>query len=59
ITRPLTLPFTLTIDGKTAHMTGTADVMRNQFNVGTGEWAKPGTVAWDVKVNIDLTATQN
>lgn len=59
VSRPITLPFTLTIAGKTAHMVGSADVMRNQFNVGTGEWAKPDPVAWDVKVNIDLTATQN
>src|SRR5690242_4987993 len=59
VTKPVTLPFTLTIAGKTAHMVGAADVMRNQFNVGTGEWAKPDPVAWDVKVNIDLMATQN
>jgi polyisoprenoid-binding protein YceI len=59
VTRPLTLPFTLTITGKQAHMVGSTTVMRNQFNVGTGEWSKPDPVAWDVKVNIDITATQN
>ena len=59
MTKPVTLPFTLTIAGKQAHMVGTASVMRNLFGVGTGEWAKPDPVAWDVKVNIDITATQN
>jgi polyisoprenoid-binding protein YceI len=59
VTKPLTLPFTLTINGKQAHMTGSATIMRNQFNVGTGEWAKSDPVAWDVKVNIDITAAQN
>lgn len=59
VTKPVTLPFTLTIDGKKAHMVGSAVVMRNQFGVGSGEWAVPDTVAWDVKVNIDITATQN
>jgi polyisoprenoid-binding protein YceI len=59
VTKPVTLPFTLTINGKTAHMVGTADVMRNQYGVGTGQWAAPDPVAPDVKVNIDLTATQN
>lgn len=56
VTRPVTLPFTLTIDGKQAHMTGSATVMRNQFDVGSGEWSKPDPVAWDVKVNIDIIA---
>ena len=59
ITKPVTLPFTLTINGKSAHMVGTADIMRNQYSVGTGQWAAPDPVAYDVKVNIDLTATQN
>ncbi|HSM95996.1 MAG TPA: YceI family protein [Rhizomicrobium sp.] len=59
VTKPVTLPFKLVIDGKKAHMAGTAVVMRNQFGVGSGEWAVPATVAWDVKVNIDITATQN
>lgn len=59
ITQPITLPFTLAINGKTAHMVGSAVVMRNLFNVGTGQWATPDPVAHEVKVNIDITATQN
>lgn len=59
VTQPITLPFTLTINGKTAHMVGSAVVMRNLFNVGTGQWAAADPVAHEVKVNIDITATQN
>jgi polyisoprenoid-binding protein YceI len=59
IAKPITLPFTLVIAGKTAHMTGSAIVMRNLFGVGTGQWAAPDPVAHAVKVNIDLTATRN
>jgi polyisoprenoid-binding protein YceI len=59
ITRPLALPFTLTIAGRQAHMAGSTTVMRNLFNVGTGEWSKPDPVAWDVKVNIDITAARD
>ncbi|HEY2032080.1 MAG TPA: YceI family protein [Rhizomicrobium sp.] len=59
VSKPVTLPFTLTIDGKKAHMVGSTMVMRNQFGVGSGEWAVPDTVAWDVKVNIDIAAMQN
>jgi polyisoprenoid-binding protein YceI len=59
VTQPVSLPFTLTINGKTAHMAGSAVVLRNLFNVGTGQWAAPDPVAHEVKVNIDITATQN
>lgn len=58
ISRPVTLPFTLTFSGTTAHMAGQAHVTRTDFKVGTNEWAKPDPVAWDVTVNVDLTATK-
>jgi len=57
IARPVILPFTLTISGATAHMVGIAHVLRTDFGVGTGEWAKPDPVAYDVTINVDLTAT--
>lgn len=56
--RPVTLPFTLTISGATAHMTGQAHLSRADFQVGTGTWAKPDPVAYEVTVNIDLVATK-
>ena len=59
VTKPITLPFTLTMTGKQAHMVGTAHVMRNEFAIGQGQWAAPTPVAHDVLVNIDITATSN
>lgn len=56
--RPVTLPFSLTISGDNAHMTGKAVVMRTDFGVGQGQWAAPDPVALDVTVTIDLTATK-
>jgi len=59
ISRPVSLPFTLTLSGNTAHVVGKARVFRNDFHVGTGEWEKPDPVAREVTVNIDLTATKS
>jgi polyisoprenoid-binding protein YceI len=58
ISRPITLPFTLTLSGNTAHVVGKAQVMRTDFHVGTGEWEKPDPVAHEVSINIDLTASK-
>jgi polyisoprenoid-binding protein YceI len=58
ISRAITLPFTLTLSGNAAHAVGQAQVLRTDFNVGTGEWAKPDPVATQVTINIDLTATK-
>jgi len=59
ISKPVTLAFTLDINAKTAHMVGTAHVIRTDYGVGRGEWAAPTPVAHDVKVDIDITAAQN
>ena len=58
ISRTITLPFTLTLSGNTAHVVGHAQVVRTDFKVGTGEWAKPDPVATGVTVNIDLVASK-
>ncbi len=58
VTRPVTLPFTLTITGNTAHMTGKAAVLRTDFGLGSGEWAAPTPIAHEVAIAIDLTATK-
>ena len=58
VTRPITLPFTLTITGNTAHMVGKAVVSRLDFGLGTGEWAKPTPVAHEVAITVDLTASR-
>ncbi len=59
VSRNIALPFTLTLSGNSAHVVGHAQVMRTDFNVGTGEWAKPDPVAHAVTVNVDLTATKS
>jgi polyisoprenoid-binding protein YceI len=58
ISRDITLPFTLTISGRSAHMNGTAHLSRTDFGVGQGEWAQPTPVSHDVTVSVDLTATR-
>lgn len=58
ISRPITLPFTLVLADGTAHMTGTAHVLRTDFGLGQGEWAAPAPVAHDVAITVDLTATR-
>jgi polyisoprenoid-binding protein YceI len=58
VSRDVSLPFALTLSGRTAHVTGTVHVSRTDFGVGQGEWAAPTPVSRDVTVTIDLTATQ-
>jgi len=58
ISRPVTLPFTLTQSGNAAHVVGRARVVRTDFHVGTGEWEKPDPVSHDVTVTVDLRATK-
>ena len=58
ISHEIALPFTLAISGQTAHMTGTAHVVRTDFGVGQGDWASSTPVSHDVTVSIDLTATR-
>jgi polyisoprenoid-binding protein YceI len=59
ITKTVTLPFTLNIQGEHAHMKGEATVMRTDFGVGSGDmWAGETPVAHAVKVTVDLTATK-
>ncbi len=59
VTKAITLPFTLTIAGNTAHMTGKAVVSRLDFGLGTsGEWAGETPIAHAVTITVDLTATK-
>jgi len=59
VSKPASLPFTLTIDGDTAKMQGSLTLKRTDFGVGQNAWASPSTVALDVKVNVDVTATRS
>lgn len=58
ITKPVTLPFTLAINGNTAQMTGSVALNRSAFAVGTGQWASDDTIDRTVVVTINLTATK-
>ena len=59
VSKDVTLPFTLTIQGNQARMKGTAIVMRTDYGVGMGQWsASTSPVAHDVTVTIDITATK-
>ena len=54
--KPLNLPFTLNIKSGIATMSGTADLDRTAFGVGTGDWAKTDAVPAKVTVKINLKA---
>lgn len=56
ITKPLVLPFTLTITGDEANMTGETSVDRSLFGVGQGDYGGADIVPFDVKVHVALQA---
>jgi len=56
VKRPVTLPFTLVINGDTARMNGAIVLNRTAFGVGQGQWKTGEVVDTKVTVNIDLTA---
>jgi polyisoprenoid-binding protein YceI len=56
VAKPVSLPFTLAINGAAAHMTGAVALNRLAFGVGQGEWKATDTVPANVTVNVDLTA---
>lgn len=59
ITKDVTLPFALTIDGDTAHVTGETTLQRLAFGVGDSpQLAVPTVAGLDVLVKIDLKATR-
>jgi polyisoprenoid-binding protein YceI len=55
-TRPVSLPFTLIIEGDTAKMSGSLSLDRSAFGVGGGQFKGDDTVALEVQVNIAVTA---
>jgi polyisoprenoid-binding protein YceI len=48
----------MTLSGRTAHVTGTAHVLRTDFGVGQGEWSASSPVSHDVTITVDLNATR-
>ena len=56
-TVPVTVPFTLTIDGDTATMTGTTTLDRRDFGMGA-TYTDESSVGFGVGVDVALTATR-
>jgi len=56
-TMPVDLPFTLTLEGDTARMTGSTTLDRRNFVIGETV-TDESTLAFNVTVKIDLTATR-
>ncbi len=54
--KPLSLPFSLKIDGDTAKARGVTTVDRTVFGVGQGEWASTDQIPGKIKVSFALTA---
>ncbi len=54
---PVTLPFTLTLDGETATMQGQVTLDRRAFGMGTS-YPDEGTVGFAVTVDVALTASR-
>lgn len=59
VTKQISLPFRLAIAGTSAHMVAKAVVLRTDFGLGKGEWASPTTIAHEVTITVDLTATKS
>ncbi|HSG33379.1 MAG TPA: YceI family protein [Sphingomonadaceae bacterium] len=57
ITRPVSLPFTLAIEGDTAMMQGSVTINRQDFKIGTGTW-QDRSVGNEVTINVSVTATK-
>jgi polyisoprenoid-binding protein YceI len=57
ISLPLSLPFTLTIDGDVATMFGTASIDRRDFKIGDN-MSDESNLAFAVAVDISLSATR-
>lgn len=56
VSKPVTLPFTLTFEGETVRMVGSLTVDRTEWGVGTGEWLSGDTVGKEVEIRIRLLA---
>lgn len=58
VSRNITLPFTLTPEAGAMHAKGSVTLNRHDFSVGIGQWEKDTYIAYPVKVNYDIIASQ-
>lgn len=59
VTKPIDLPFKLTIAGNTAKVSGETSLDRTQFGVGQGEFTATDQIPAKVTVRVELTATRD
>ncbi len=59
VTKPLDLPFKLTITGDKAKVSGEASLDRTVFGVGQGEFTATDQIPAKVSVRVELTATRD
>ena len=58
VTRPVVLPFNLTIAGTKARMQGSLTLDRRAFGIGQGQFAGADTIPFNVQVVIRVDATR-
>lgn len=58
VSKDVALPFTLDLQGDTAHAVGQAKLVRTDFGVGQGSWSTGDMVGLEVTVNVDLVAVK-
>ncbi|MBT8472986.1 MAG: YceI family protein [Marinicaulis sp.] len=57
ISQPMTLPFTLDVEGNVANAVGSVRLNRTDFNVGEGAFAEDKWVGYFVDVTVTVAAT--
>lgn len=55
-TLPIVLPFTFSTTNNKAHATGKLTLLRNQFNVGQGQFSSGKFIGFEVELTVDITA---
>jgi polyisoprenoid-binding protein YceI len=58
VTKPVSLPFRLQIDGDKARVRGVTSLDRTAFGVGQGDWTSTDQIPAKVSVSVDLKATR-
>jgi polyisoprenoid-binding protein YceI len=58
VTREVTLPFDLEIEGNEAEAKGTVTINRTDFGVGQGQWSDTSQVGDAVTIKIDIEASR-
>ena len=58
VSKPVELPFSLSVNGDTAHAIGQTDLNRLDFNVGEGDFKTGDWIGLKVIVKVDITASR-